>query len=75
MIRTCVECKFCRVRDQMGGLRPFDGRSFGGNEVLECTHPQAKSRDPLYGRAMCGNERQFSGKKGCGKEGKLWEAK
>jgi len=59
----------------MGGLRPPDGRSFGGQETLECAHTKAKSRYPLYGRAMCGIERQFSGRKGCGKEGKLWEAK
>lgn len=36
----------------------------------ECTHPDAKTRDPIYGKCFCQNERNM-GK--CGKSGKLWE--
>ena len=43
------------------------------NHPPECTHPNAATRDPIYGKALCGNERNFG--KGCGKGGKNWEAK
>lgn len=46
-----------------------------GVQNPECKHPQAASRDLIYGKAYCANEREMKGNKGCGKQGKLWEAK
>lgn len=38
-----------------------------------CNHPQAKTRDPVWGVAYCRAEREASGKGACGKSGRLFE--
>ena len=64
-IKACVDCKHFK------GTNPLYGVP---EQNPECGHPKAGSRDPIYGKALCQNERNIT-RKGCGREGKLWEAK
>ena len=67
-MNICAECKHFKgdandaYMAQLQSQRP----------APECTHPEAKTRDPIYGKCFCQNERQMGS---CGKSGKLFEAK
>lgn len=70
MMRACVDCKHFKTSDPIH-LGYSDNRN-----PPECAHPNAGTRDPIYGKALCANERGGMGGKGaCGKKGKNWEAK
>ena len=75
-IRTCVNCKHIGGPDaEVYYPHPFQNQ-FGGAQVNrgpECRNEKAATLDPVYGKAYCIAERQS--KKGCGKQGKLWETK
>lgn len=72
-IKTCVTCQFFRGVDENQVYNPhaFDTR----RPEPQCEHPKARTRDPIYGRTLCHNERSEVNKKGCGVKGKLWEPK
>jgi hypothetical protein len=71
LIKACIECKYFKSAEPFHmGYQP---NNINYNHPPECTHPNAATRDPIYGKALCGNERNFG--KGCGKGGKNWEAK
>lgn len=66
-VRTCVGCKHGQVPIWMYGQpKP---------QEAECKHPEAVTRELVYGKAMCNQERNVQGSKGCGPKGRLWEAK
>lgn len=67
-MKVCVECKHFKGADNayMAQMQPQ-------SQEAECGHPDAASRDPIYGKAFCRNER--NDRKGCGSQGKLWESK
>lgn len=66
-VRTCVSCAHFKGQREaepyLGHLQP--------KQDAECLHPQAVTRELIYGKALCQNER--AGNKGCGKKGALWE--
>lgn len=64
-IRTCISCAHFKGAENIYPVQP--------QQNPECTHPKAASRDLLYGKAFCANERNTQ--KGCGKKGKLWASK
>jgi hypothetical protein len=76
--RICMECKhfgggpgaepYSPHADPHGFVREV-------NKGPECKHPDAGTRDPVFGKAFCINERNATSKKSCGKQGKLWEPK
>jgi hypothetical protein len=66
IIKACIECQHFKAADNL--YTPHAPRR---ESQPECLHPQAASRDLVYGKALCYNERAAN--KGCGKQGKLWE--
>lgn len=62
-VRTCISCVHFK------GVEPTYPVPMQQHPL--CQHPKAASRDPIYGKALCQNER--NNKKGCGPQGKLWE--
>lgn len=68
-MKACVDCKHFKSAE------PIHLGHVMSNTPPECTHPNAGTRDPIYGKALCQNERNLGGKRGCGKNGKNWEAK
>ena len=66
-MKACIDCKYFK------GAEPIHLGHMHQNAPPECTHQNAASRDPIYGKALCHNERNFS--RGCGKQGKNWEPK
>lgn len=74
-VKTCVGCT--HIGEQ--GAEPYNphpnphGFAQQVNKGPECRHPKAVTRDLVFGKAYCINERNNN--KGCGKHGKLWEAK
>lgn len=74
-VKTCVGCKHvgdAPAEPYMPHGNPH-GFALQVNKGPECGHPKAVTRDLVYGKAFCINERQS--KQGCGKQGKLWEPK
>lgn len=67
-VRACVECKHFK-----GAENVYHAQMQKIHSEPECGHPSANSRDMIYGKALCANER--NDKKGCGKQGKLWESR
>lgn len=67
-IKACVDCKHFMGQQAQPYLGPVTVQS-----PPECRHPEAASRDMIYGKALCQNER--NDKKGCGKQGRLWTPK
>lgn len=67
-VRACVACK------QFKGLdaEPYLAHVQPSQEP-QCMHPKAATRDLIYGKALCRQER--ASKKGCGPKGTLWEAR
>ena len=62
-MKVCSECRFFSS----------DRTLLNPQKTATCSHPDAATRDPVYGLCQCEIER--SGTKGCGKAGKLWEAR
>ena len=71
-VRTCVSCIHFKGQEMNEVYNPHAPNPFRRPEP-ECEHPRAKTRDPIYGRTLCHNERSEVNKKGCGPKGKLWE--
>lgn len=67
-VLACVQCRHFKGQE----AEPYLGAMQPRNEP-ECAHPKAATRDLIYGKAMCRQERNNN--KGCGKQGKLWEAR
>ena len=67
-MNTCISCKHFK-QEGIGII--VDSNPNPKNAM--CMHPQAVTRDPIYGNAFCQVERGAGGK-ACGKNGKLWEA-
>lgn len=68
-MNICAECKYySQERTMLQGMQ-------GGSSEPQCKHHDAASRDPVSGVAYCRQERAVKGKSGCGKTGKLWEAR
>lgn len=77
-IRTCVACKHCTAQNDAEVYYPHPMREqlLGTQQIHRgpvCGHPMAKTKDLVFGKAFCINERAST--RGCGKQGKLWEAK
>lgn len=66
--KSCVTCKHCDGAEAQPYLAHVAPR-----QDPQCKNPQAATLDPVYGRTGCRTER--NAKNGCGKQGKLWEAK
>ena len=74
-VKTCISCAHCKGSgDENQVYNPHVAQPFRRPDP-ECAHPKAKTRDPIYGRTLCHNERNETNKKGCGPKGKLWEPK
>ena len=67
-VKTCVSCKHFNGPDAEPYVQQYPVRQ----EPL-CEHPSATTRDPIYGKALARAERADTNKKGCGRQGKLWE--
>lgn len=72
-VRTCIGCEHFGGATQ--DAEPYNphGIPVQVQRGPQCNHPKAASRDLVFGRAFCHNERNAT--RGCGKQGKLWEAK
>lgn len=68
-MKICTECKHFK-----GAENAYVAQMSPMKQEAECAHPNAATRDPIYGKALCHNERN-STRKGCGQQGKLWESK
>lgn len=66
-VRTCASCLHFRGPENLYVMQMTPKP-----EQPTCEHPKAASRDMIYGKAYCLNER--NSKKGCGQQGKLWES-
>lgn len=66
-VRTCVSCKHFE-----GPRNEYQRQLSRESPAAGCLHPKAVTRDVVYGRCLCMNER--ASKKGCGRSGRLWEA-
>lgn len=66
-MKACIDCKHFKTS------QPLHLGYVDNNHPPECGHPNAATRDPIYGKALCANERNWG--RGCGKKGKNWEAK
>lgn len=68
-VKTCVSCQHFK-----GPVNLYmQQMQIPSRDAPTCEHPNAVSRDPIYGRAFCQTER--NSKRGCGPSGKLWEQK
>ena len=65
-VRACVACKHFKGLD----AEPYLAQIQRAPQP-ECMNPKAVTRDLIYGKALCIQER--GNNKGCGKTGKLWE--
>ncbi len=65
-VRACVNCKHFKGLE----AEPYLAQIKNTHQP-ECQHPKAASRDLIYGRAYCVQER--ASKRGCGQKGILWE--
>lgn len=68
VVKTCVSCA------KFGGpeAEPYPVR-MQSDAGPECKHPEARTRDLVYGKAFCRKERNDT--KGCGPKGRLWVSK
>lgn len=71
-IRPCVECAHF---DNSGHPTYLQGQQGAQPKEPRCKHPEATTRDLVDGIAYCRNERHTKGKRGCGKEGRLWTSR
>ena len=69
-MKACVECKHFKGAQANQAYQPHLPQR---EAQPECLHPEASSRDMIYGKAFCHTERTAT--KGCGKQGKLWQPK
>lgn len=67
-MKVCLECKHYRGPSEPPGY----GSLTVQGATATCAHPEAASRDPVWGRAHCTAERAAA--RGCGKSGKLWQS-
>ena len=67
-MRVCIEFKWYKGVQAQPYLGPVTVES-----QPECEHPDAVTRDMVYGKCRCINERNSP--KGCGKTGKLWTSR
>ena len=67
-VKTCASCKHFRGPENL-----YVAQMMNQKEEPTCEHPDAASRDMIYGKALCRVERVTN--KGCGKQGKLWESR
>lgn len=67
-VKACVQCKYFK-----GATNEYMAQMTQHRDDPTCEHPRAASRDVIYGKAFCRNER--NNKKGCGPKGALWESK
>ncbi len=67
-VRACVACRHFKGLEAEPYLAQYQR-----TPQPECQHPKAATRDLIYGKALCHQER--ASKKGCGQQGKLWEAR
>lgn len=67
-VRACVDCKHFKGIEAEPYLAQVQPK-----QKPECQNPRAASRELIYGKAFCENERNNN--KGCGRKGKLWEPK
>jgi len=69
--RICLTCKhFSNERTLSTMQAELSGQVTPGPL---CGHALAHTRDPVFGRAMCRDERFSSSRKACGPTGRLWE--
>lgn len=66
-MKVCVDCRHYSAERSMLAVQA------GAANEPQCKHPEAATRDVVNGLCYCRQERQ--GSKGCGKAGKLWEAR
>ena len=69
-MKICIDCKYCDR--QAIGILVSDNPD---PSKMLCKHPEAATRDVIVGLAYCSNERSSNGRKGCGKEARLWAQK
>ena len=68
-VKACVDCQHFK-----GPANYYSAQmQLPNRDEPTCENPKAVTRDPIYGKAFCRNER--NDKKGCGKQGKLWASK
>lgn len=67
-VRTCVSCRYFKGAENL-----YMAQMMPNRDEPTCEHPQAVSRDPIYGKAFCRTERNTN--KGCGKKGRLWDSR
>jgi len=67
-MKVCQECAHF-VND-----RTMTDMQLNNEHQPKCKHPDAATRDIVFGICYCRNERASKGKSGCGKEGRLWES-
>lgn len=66
-VKTCISCRHFKE-----GASVYQPHLPQTEPQPECESPKAHSRDMIYGKAYARSERNDN--KGCGKQGKLWEA-
>ena len=64
-VKACAACKWFK-----GPENAYVAQMTMQREEAQCEHPNAASKDLIYGKTFCRTERQTS--RGCGKKGKLW---
>ena len=68
-MKICSECKHFDPGGPVGYERALRGTAV---PEAKCKHPDAQTRDMIFGQAYCAAERQSKSKDACGKEGRLW---
>lgn len=68
VVKACIDCKHFKQGENF-----YNPHQPQREAQPECGNPKAHSRDLVYGKALVYNERADN--RGCGKTGKLWEAK
>lgn len=71
-MKVCADCKYF-VHNGPVGMAAFTDP--GRGPPPECRHPEAGTRDPVFGKTLCENERNSKGRNSCGKQGRLWTPK
>lgn len=66
-VKTCVSCRWFEKAENV-----YNPHVSQVERPPRCTNTAAATRDLIYGTALCQLERDS--RKGCGKQGKLWEA-
>jgi hypothetical protein len=66
-VKACATCKYF-----VGPQNEYTAAMTLRPEEPRCEHPEAHTKDLIYGKTMCRNER--NSKKGCGPKGRLWDS-